>query len=50
MQAKFLLSQEWKGRFKNLKGLIEVVFLSLSLSLSLALSPMVFSFDLHAAV
>ena len=33
MQAKFLLSQDWKGRFKNLKGLIEVVFLSLSLSL-----------------
>ena len=52
MQAKFLLSQDWKGRFKNLKGLIEVVFpsLSLSLSLSLALSPTVFSFDLHAAV
>ena len=41
MQAKFLLSQDWKGRFKNLKGLIEVVFFfSLSLSLSLALSPM----------
>ena len=34
MQAKFLLSQDWKGRFKNLKGLIEVVFFfSLSLSL-----------------
>ena len=33
MQAKFLLSQDWKGRFKNLKGLIiEVVFLSLCLS------------------
>ena len=50
MQAKFLLSQDWKGHFKNLKGLIEVVFLSLSLSLFLALSPTVFSFDLHAAV
>ena len=50
MQAKFLLSQDWKGRFKNLKGLIEVVFFSLSLSLSLALSPTVFSFDLPAAV
>ena len=37
MQAKFLLSQDWKGRFKNLKGLIEVVFPSLSLSLSLSL-------------